>query len=245
MSGYLWNTGNLTAGEALIMRTLPLTRIITKEYLYGNGSIYFKHIRHKIQDVLIVSASDGTAGSVYRNETPVAQECHLSWCVKTMKSSYTWGGYSEEVVDAVFNTTSGPFPWQATPYEDETGNYTDILYMENITIKAEDSIGDPEPAHFGVSNATALSIMQGFTDIFPAYTTKTNESAPPILCFKTWKSGTPWHQTLFFNPWVAPNNVTRHIERLATALTNVIRSAPSRQDVEGHAFSKDTFVSVR
>jgi hypothetical protein len=245
MSGYLWDTGNLTAGEALVMRTLPLTRVTSKEPLYGNGSVHFKHIRHKIQDVFIVSTSDGTAGSVYRNETPVAQECHLSWCVKTMGSSYTSGGYSEEVLDTVFNTTAGPFPWQSFPANDETGEYFDIFYMDNITLEVEDITDDSKPAKFGVSNTTALSIMQGFTDIFPAYTTQTNESAPPVLRYKTWRTGPPWHLALFFNPWVAPNNVTRHMERLATALTNIIRSAPSRQDVDGHAFSKETFVLVR
>jgi len=245
MSGYLWDEANSTAGEALTMRTFPLTRIITKEPLYGNGSIHFKHIRHKIQDVLIVSSSDGSAEAVYRNETPVAQECHLSWCVKTMSSSYTWGRYNEEVVDTVFNTTAGPFPWEAYPYQTEVENGTDIFYMENITIKAEEFTGDGKLANFGTSNGTALALMQGFTDIFPAYTTQANGSASPILRYKTWKTGSPWHQTLFFNPWLAPNNVTRHMERLATALTNVIRSAPTREDVEGHAFSKANFISVR
>ncbi|OAG20926.1 hypothetical protein CC77DRAFT_989290 [Alternaria alternata] len=245
MSGYLWDTGNLTAGEALVMRTLPLTRVTSKEPLYGNGSVHFKNIRHKIQDVFIVSTSDGTAGSVYRNETPVAQECHLSWCIKTMRSSYTSGGYSEEVLDTVFNTTAGPFPWQSFPANDETGEYFDIFYMDDITLEVEDITDGSKPAKFGVSNTTALSIMQGFTDIFPAYTTQANESAPPILRYKTWRTGPPWHLTLFFNPWVAPNNVTRHMERLATALTNIIRSAPSHQDVDGHAFSKETFVLVR
>ncbi|KAI4642985.1 hypothetical protein J4E93_007054 [Alternaria ventricosa] len=244
MSGYLWDEANSIAGEALTMRTFPLTQIITKEPLYGNGSIHFKHIRHKIQDVLIVSSSDGSAEAVYRNETPVAQECHLSWCVKTMSSSYTWGGYNEEVVDTVFNTTSGPFPWEAYPYQTEVENGTDIFYMENITIKAGEFTGDGKLANFGTSNNTALALMQGFTDIFPAYTTQANKSASPILRYKTWKTGSPWHQTLFFNPWLAPNNVTRHMERLATALTNVIRSAPTREDVEGHAFSKANFVST-
>ena len=245
MSGYLWDTGNLTAGEALVMRTLPLTRLDTREPLYSNGSIHFKHIRHKIQDVLIVSTNDGTAESVYRNETPVAQECHLSWCVKTVRSSYTSGGYSEEIIDTVVNTTSGPFPWQSFPGEDENGEYVDLFYMDDVTLEVEDIFDGLESTRFYVSNTTVVSVMTGFADIFPAYTTQINESAPPLLRYKTYRSGPPWHQTLSFNPWVGPNNVTRHMDRLATALTNIIRSAPSRQDVDGHAFSKETFVLVR
>jgi hypothetical protein len=245
MSGYILDATDRVPGEALIMRTLPLTEMTTREPLYGNGSILFKQIRHSIADVLIVSSGDGTAGSVYRNETPMAQECQLSWCVKTIQSSYNWGGYSEEVVNTVFNTTSGPFPWQSFPYETEIENGTDIFYMENITIKVDTLPGERETKEFGTSNTTALSIIQGFTDIFPAFTTMINDSAPPILRYKTWKPGPPWTQTLNFNPWLAPNNVTRHMERLATAMTNVIRSAPSRQDVEGLAFVKETFISVR
>ena len=105
MSGYLWDPSNSTAGEALTMRALPLTEITRKITLYCDGLLHFKGIRHKIQDVFIVSASDGTAETVYRNETPVAQECHLSWFVETMQSSYAWGGYVEEVISTALNTT--------------------------------------------------------------------------------------------------------------------------------------------
>jgi hypothetical protein len=244
MSGYLRDI-NGTPGEVLTMRTLPLTELLTKQPLYGNGSILFKHIRHSIADVLIVFAGDGTAGAVYRNETPVAQECQLSFCVKTIQSSYNWGGYNEEVVNTMFNTTPGAFPWQSFPYETETENGTDIFYMDNITIKVDMLSGERGLKEFGTSNTTASSILQGFRDIFPAFTTTMNESSPSILRYKTWKPEDPWTQTLNFNPWLAPNNVTRHMERLATAMTNVIRSAPSRQDVQGLAFAKQTFISVR
>jgi len=106
-------------GTLLIVLMLGIdTEITSKIPLYGDGSLHFKGIRHKIQDVFIVSASDCTAETVYWNETPVAQACHLSWCVKTMQSSYTWGGYVEEVISTTLNTTGGPFPWQAFPYRD-------------------------------------------------------------------------------------------------------------------------------
>ncbi|KAF1936137.1 hypothetical protein EJ02DRAFT_438724 [Clathrospora elynae] len=247
MSGYLLDPVDSSVGEALIMRTLPLTTLTGKEPLYGNGSILFKHVRHSIADLLIVSASNGSADAVYRNTTPVAQECIISWCIKTMKSSYSLGEYSETVVATFLNTTSGPFPWESFPYETELENGTDIFYMENITFRANALSSPSEYAtkEYGTSNTTASSIITGFNDIFPAFTTMMNESATPVFRYKTWKPGPSWTQFLSFNPWLAPNNVTRHMERLAMSMTNVIRSAPSRNDVIGHAYGNETYISVR
>ncbi|CAA9956483.1 DUF3176 domain containing protein [Pyrenophora teres f. maculata] len=219
----------------------------TQPVIFGNGTRpdIPVNIRHKIQDVFIVSAHDGTAEAVYRNETPVAQECHISWCVKKMQSSYTWGGYVEHVISTTLNTTGGPFPWLAIDSQDEEGNFTDMFYLENVTITVATTEDGREVSEFGLFNDTASTVIQGFNDIFPSFTTMVNESAPSILRFKTWRSGAPWSQTPYFNPWLAPNNVTQHMERLATALTNVVRSASSRQNVDGLAFSKETFITVR
>ncbi|RAR16512.1 hypothetical protein DDE83_000077 [Stemphylium lycopersici] len=162
-----------------------------------------------------------------------------------MSSSYTLGGYSDDVADILLNTTSGPFPREAYPYETETENGTDIFYMDDITINAATAINDTDIIGFGTSNYPMMAIMQGFIDIFPAYTTMKNQTARSVLRYKTWQAGAPWQQIDFFNPWLAPNNVSKHMERLASAMTNVIQSAPSRRDVEGLAFSKATFVSVR
>lgn len=86
MSGYLVNTNDSSQGEALLTRALPLVTVPYRLPLWG-GSINFKNIRNPTVDFLLVSAANGSAG-VYRNETPVAQECVFSWCVKTMQSSF-------------------------------------------------------------------------------------------------------------------------------------------------------------
>jgi hypothetical protein len=245
MSGYLLDQANSSVGEALMMRTLPLTTVIYKDPLYGNGSLHFKHIRHKMEDFLIVSASNGSAEGVYRNATPVAQECALSWCVKTIQSSYNRGEYSEVVLDTAFNTTTGAFPWQGFPFKNEVEEGTDLIYLENITIQVGAPSNEQGSHEYGATNITASSIIQGLTDIFPSYTTIASQSATPVFRYKVWSAGAPWTQLLHFNPWVAPNNVTRHMERLATAMTNIVRSAPSHQDVNGSAWEKETFISVR
>jgi hypothetical protein len=225
------------------MRTLPLTTLLTKEPLYGNGSINFKHIRHTIADVLIVSAALGTAETVFQKIPPVAQECVLSWCVKTIESSYDYGVYDEVISESHLNTTTGPFPWVGFPFEDDHGGGTDIFYLQNISISGV-TIDGRNFEDYGTSNDTTLSVLQGFTDIFPAFTTAISTSDEPVMRYKIWKTGSPYNRKVDFNPWLAPNNVSRHMDRLATAMTNVIRSAASKTIVNGSAFSRETYVSI-
>lgn len=114
MSGYLVESvksdpsGTGAAGEALLTRLLPLTTNPCRQPLYG-GPIHFKNFRNPIADILIVSAPNGVE-SVYRNETPIAHECVLSFCVKTFISGYYKASYEEEVVNTFENNTAGPFP---------------------------------------------------------------------------------------------------------------------------------------
>jgi hypothetical protein len=245
MSGYMLDANKSTVGEALLMRILPLTTMFEKEPLYGEGSINFKQLRNSIADVLIVSAADGLASSVYNKEPPVAQECALSWCVQTVRSFYEWGTYHEEIVESEFNTTAGPFPWIAVPFQTEFDNGTDIIYSQDVDIDIHDADEKRSIIKYGTSNDTAAAIIQGFVDIFPSFTTAADRDAAPIMRFKTWSEGPPWSRQLDFNPWMAPNNVTRHMERLATAMTNVVRSSVERVMVTGDAFNRETYVSVR
>ncbi|RII12102.1 hypothetical protein CUC08_Gglean005193 [Alternaria sp. MG1] len=245
MSGYLFDSNGSVKGEALATRAFPLTAITTKEPLYGNGSILFKNHRNTIADVLLVSASEGLPDTVYQNIRPVAQECILAWCVQTIKSSYDYGKYEEEVVKTYLNDSAGDFPWQAFSYVDDLGNdATDMYYLQDININNGTTPDGASISGYGTSNTTAISIIQGLIDIFPSYTTVMNESAVPVMRYKTWQAGPPWNRQLEYNPWLAPN-VTKHMDRLATAMTNVIRSAPSNEMITGQSFSRETYISVR
>ena len=82
------NASQSSAGEALLVRVLPLTELYTKESYYGTGSIMFKDLRNTLLDALFVSASNGSE-SVYSRQAPIVHECVLSWCVRTIKLSYT------------------------------------------------------------------------------------------------------------------------------------------------------------
>ncbi|KAH3984808.1 hypothetical protein HBH52_052100 [Parastagonospora nodorum] len=243
MSGHVVDANATRRGEALIMRSLPLTSLLTKEPLYGNGSINFKEMRNTIVDIVIVSASQGTAETVYRKVPPIAQECVLSWCVKTIESSYDFGVYEERVIETHLNTTPGAFPWIGYPFVDELGGGTDIFFLQDINIAGITSDGRTFSG-YGTENSTAMSVIQGFNDIFPAFATVNATFSDPVLRYRIWKEGPAYNRLLEFNPWLAPNNVSRHMERLANALTNVVRSAPSNAMLTGQAFSIETYVDI-
>lgn len=242
MSGYRAGNGsnNSTFGEALLMRTLPLVTNPLRQPLYG-GSINFKHVNHPILNALIVSSADGSADSVYRKEPPIAHECVMSWCIKTLRSSYSWGVYEEIVEETTFNNTQLPYPWSA---KDIPGlNITDTGYRGNTTIypSGESQIG-PE---YGLSNNTFLSFVVLFDEIFPSSITSANATAQPFLKIRTSFDDRVMFRSVRFNPWLAPNNVSNHMERMATALTNVVRSdAASREFMKGQALTIETYLQV-
>jgi hypothetical protein len=242
MSGYLVKANSSNEDEALIMRALPLTNLTSREPLFGNGSIHFKDMRNTLADVLIVAAVNGTADTVYRKVPPIAQECVLSLCVKTIVSTYDSGKYEENIVETHLNTTAGEFPWVGFPYKDESGNGTDIFYMQDININGTTHDGR-SISGYGTSNRTAYSIIQGFADIFPSFATTPNTSNISVLRYKIYKEGPAFNRQLVYNPWLYPN-VTDHMDRLATAMTNVIRSAPSKIIMTGNAFGKETYIAV-
>lgn len=239
MSGYRIDTNSSsTAGEALLLRTLPLVTTPSRQPLFG-GSINFKLVRNPVVDALIVSAIDGPA-SVYRNETPTAHECVVSWCVKTIKSSYYWANYEEEVIQTLINDTTGPYPWESQKNERGT---IDIRYTQNITVDVP-SIGS-NVSDYGLSNSTAFTTIAVFDEFFPSFLTVANASAEAFLRFRLRQKAVAASRTLDYNAWAPPNNISLHMDRLATALTNVIRSSSSKSLVVGSVSSMETYVAVR
>jgi hypothetical protein len=254
MTGYIFNgSGDASSsmGEALLMRTFPLTDMTERVPYYG-GSIHFKHIRNPILDALIVSATNGT-DSILRRDTPAVHECVLSWCVQTMKSTYAWGVYSENITSKYLDTSNGPFPWESTPVELDGDVGVVTTYSQNISITpppaSHNGTNDLEPGAFnetyGMTNLTASNIIIIFDNHFPSYYTAMTPSEKPMLRYKNFLNG-PSLRELAYNPLLAPNNITRHMERLASAMTSVIRSSDeSNHMLEGEAYNKESFVSVR
>lgn len=246
MSGYIVNGTNQS--EALLVRTFPFTEMSTKLPISG-GSIKFKHVRNPILDALIVSSA--SANDVYSHRPPVAQECVLSWCVKTLESAYKSGQYSETIKSTYENNTIGAYPWESyeLPVIDGVESWWST-YNQNITIDRRTAAPNASAAVifdevYTADNLTATMIMQIFEHVFPSYYTETGRSGNLTLRLKDYWDGARFRKMDFF-AYKAPNNVTHHMERLAISMTNLMRSVPDTTVmVEGAAYSQVTFVSVR
>jgi hypothetical protein len=230
------NTTNGTVDEALLVRAIPLTTFLAKERLYNTGSIHFASIRNPIMDFLIASARNGSA-SVYEKQPPVIHECLLSWCLQSIESSYKDGEYHETVQSVRQNTTAGPSPWISFKIPEEEGGGQWTEYKENITIKSSN-------LEYGTNNISAANLIAVFDDFLPSYFTKLKDSALPLLRFKEYEDG-PSTRQLNVNPWLSPNNVTRHVANLATSLTNAMRSSSSNEMIPGRAYQSEVYVDIR
>jgi hypothetical protein len=239
MSGYLVSASGQAEGETLVMRTLPLISNPLRTPLWG-GSIHFKEIRNPIIDVLISSTI--SKAQVRADIAPTLHECVLSWCVKTVESSSWLGAYKENVTKIMNNNEGFGLPWSTSTYDNGD---TEVRYLENVTIKAPTTGANFTDLGWGVSNTTMVNTVLIFDQMFPAFTTVGNNSGDGYL---RWRLGHPTQvrtRLLRTNPWLLPNNVTTHFERLATALTNSIRSDSNSHDfVTGQAFVAETYVAV-
>ncbi|KAH7093059.1 hypothetical protein FB567DRAFT_514554 [Paraphoma chrysanthemicola] len=239
---------NFTADEALLVRTLPLTTFLTKKRLYDTGSINFSSIRNPIVDFLLASARGGP-DSVFNKERPVVHECVLSWCVQEITSSYSYGEYHEEVHAVYQNKTPGPNPWLSYEIPEAEGGGTWTEYHENVTITPPPSrLGNPpRPGYndvYGTTNTSLNMVLYLFDDFFPSFYTFFSNATRPQLRYKEYMDG-PYSRALPFNPWLAPNNITRHVEKLARAMTNGMRSSLSREMLSGQAYQQEVYVKIQ
>ncbi|CAO2655605.1 Nn.00g044080.m01.CDS01 [Neocucurbitaria sp. VM-36] len=254
MSGYRVNnsTNSSTDGEALLMRTLSLSSSIFSVGPFSanppyNGSINFKDVYIPVLDAIIVSAADGTAASVYGKQRPVAQECMLSLCVKTFKSSYAWGNYEEIVTDTSLNTTrrQQPYPWEVTPIHSLGEDSFWVIFNGDVSIRPPSTA--PNATEYGVSNETYTRMQVIFDDIFPSSLTVENATATPwwrVKLFAWGRNQLRPVRGVLNCPLLAPNNVTQYMEKLAISMTNVIRSHKSHEMVRGRAYTMTTFIAV-
>jgi hypothetical protein len=247
LSGYVLPVnGSVTAGEALIVRAIPLTDWDTKAPYYGAGSISFKDIRYPLLDALISSARDGR-DSVYRNEPPVVHECMLTWCIHTMKSSYGWGVYSEEVLSTYYEPVAESDPWPWETWQVPLGTW--YSYTQNLTLKPpplQSRNSGPVMTNdvYQISNYSHSNVMNAFDDFFPSFYTAANIDTKPVLRHMNFANG-PTVRTMDWNPWLYPYNITHHMERLAVSMTNMIRSSTSIKMLEGDSYQIEAYVSIQ
>jgi hypothetical protein len=241
MSGYILGEDGNPEGEALLMRTVPLTTNPKRDTLWG-GSINFKDVRNPIVDALISTTVDIT--QVHANMKPTIHECIVTWCVKTIESSSYWEGtYRETVTNTFVNRTAQGSPWSTFWYDDGSIEFT---YLENVTISPPPIGLESSKLAWGLSDTTMINAIVIFDRFFPAFMTAAEDSKRPLL---RWRLGHPTEvrtKLLDTNPWLAPNNITQHLDGLTTALTNAVRSnSASSISVRGNAFARETYVAVR
>ncbi|USP81740.1 hypothetical protein yc1106_09014 [Curvularia clavata] len=216
---------NDTVGETLLMRTLPLSTNPARHALYGTGSINFNHVQYPMLDALIVSSVNGSVDNVYNKKRPVAHEC----------------GYVEHLENTFVNSTTMPWPWKTEylPY----GDYTMVDFAGEINIRPPTLKGNSSA--FGISNDTFVDFGTALDEIFPAMLTVSNPTAKPYIKIRTSFTKQVMFREVNFSPWLSPNNITHHMERIAQAMTNVMRSdTNSNELIAGTAFARETYVAV-
>jgi len=249
MQGYQVDAStNKPSGEILTTRLLPLISNIKRIPLFG-GSINFKHVRNPLANFVVASTTEGpdqegVLRSIFEHQKPRALECILSWCVKTIDSSYHSGTYTEIVKDRFINTTAGPYPWTLiAPDSDDPEDKAKVVYLQNITVDPHAQNGQGNISSYGASNQTAFNILAIFDNYLPSTVTLANNASKPAMKYLTWDRN-PYSREFSKNPWSAPNNVTNHMERFATAMTNIMRQS-SNYSAIGKSFSQETYIEVR
>ncbi|KAL5389328.1 hypothetical protein PMIN02_007408 [Paraphaeosphaeria minitans] len=241
MTGYDVDKNTAHAGEVLLMRTQPLYDMYSREWLPGYEA-KLNNSRSPLAHVVIVSGRD--LEHTHRNDTPIAHECIISWAAKTVRSTYTEGGYSEEVINAVINNTVGTTPWltDVIPSVNEALINYDYYYLETpIWVQGING------TMYSVNNFTMLAIVTMFDDMFPSTYTLVNSTniEDAMLRYRWWKSINPHTRNMTFNSFLF-DNVTTHLELMANAMTNLMRSASTHTElVHGEAFDQESFVEVR
>lgn len=241
LTGHIANqTGDLSS-EALLARTVPLTDFATKMPLYRYGSLSYRDVRYPILDALIASVPNDM-DSIKDQDAPLVHECMLSWCVQTMKSRYEWGRYTENITSKRIEASRPKDIWPWYTFEVEMGTF--IVYTQDFSLRPANSPADDSTTEYRIRNTTIANVMNIFDDAFPSSFTQSS-SGDRLLRFKNYPGYAPVSRGMEFNPWLAPNNVTRHLERLATSMTNSLRSSARKLMVEGDAYSMKTFIVVK
>lgn len=241
MSGYTTDSNLSSPAEVLLMRALPLTSNPKRELLFG-GSVHFKRLRNPLANFIIASTGDDPE-TVYRNTTPpAAYECALHWCVKTIRSKYYRASYQEEILETFANSTPGPNPWQAWRLDTPGFNGTMVNYWENVVIDDQQKTSGER---YGLTNETQIYTIYGLSDFLPSFTTIRSGANQSIMRIRNSDSRATTLRIPHFNPWLSPGNIPRHMERLANAMTDSIRSTSTTEYVDRQATEVEAYVSVR
>lgn len=252
MSGYRLNSSTTpaTLGEALWMRLLPLTMRRLNTTMW-DGSYHFKNLSssYPVHDMIISISAD--LDGVYNYTPPMAAECVMRYCVQTITAKSEGDGYKETILSTYTNDTSVPIPFDG--FTEGGERYELILHPpdQNETFIM--------PYLSKVQTAATLDYM------LPSTMTSWNQSAylqskestfyhnEELSAFWKWynqdlvlgineKVGS---HAFSLSSWPKPKSVAEYHERLASAISRVMRRYPnSTIPVEGYG-TVETYVHIR
>lgn len=239
-TGYATNASIPTLdSDVLLSRLLRLRtpELPDNPLPYWNGSLRFQNISWPILDFVAVSSANASA--TYRNETPIAHECTLQWCVKTIQAIYSGGHYSENVLTTVDQNTITGNP--IVSYVDSHGTHVDFLANISITTGGET---------FFVDNITAFQTIMDFIYFFPTYINADNISSTPEGRYFDDPSDHafgygPRSIPMPSSPWLPPNDIPTYVDKMATGLTNSMRTYPNSTVLVPGSGALETFIHAR
>jgi hypothetical protein len=244
MTGYIAGLDTNYTGreEVLVSRSQPLYDINTRAFLPGYPA-KLNNTRNPILHLVVVSGGDDVS-FVKQNATPVAHECIVSWCVKTMQSSLVGGLYRENVSSTVYNKTLGADPWDVSPIY-ENGEFFGMSFSYNEKITIVGNSGHP----YEISNITHDNILRIFDDYFPstytAHNTTSTGMASAELRYQQWLTSAVRSRIPDYNPFLY-DNITLQFDNMAATFTNILRSSQDTIEmVQGPAFDLVSVVLVR
>lgn len=240
MTGYNMNPKGEWGNETLLVRSEALYDVFSREFMAGYEP-KLNNSRNPITHLVIVSGED--IENIHNNGTPIAHECMLSWSVKTLESTYSEGGYVEEVTKTQINSTVTESPWQTRTIKADRDSWDlyEYFYLEDVYIESDSG------TTYHIDNNTHVLTLSVFDDAFPSYYTlinSTNEDNA-MLRYKRYKTIQPFTRNVTYNP-MQYDNVTTHFTSMANAITNLMRSATvDVRSVYGDAWDKESVVDVR
>lgn len=251
LSGHVINEDG-SQGEALSTRFFSLidTNPLARTPVFNNGSLMFQDIQNPIADFFVSGTPQGDIG-VYKNTTPVVNECNLHWCVKNLDTAYYWGKRNENTTNEYLLDSGYSYAWKKFDMGGVQVPRFDANFSLSLPPRLHPDLSDNT---FRVLNITMVETVLTFDEFLPSYVTTMNSTSIPK--YRWLNAGqffglppTVVDMPADSNPWLPPNNITQQIELIADTMTTVIRSTPNNtnqlQMVQGTAWDQRTFIHIR
>lgn len=231
-------------GPVLLLRLYELQNFDSNAY-YWEGTGHFNNIQSPFEHFVVVSGAD--TASVYANTTPAAQECMLSWCEKTIHSTFSDGQYSEEIISSFVGINNSKVP---APFLTRVIGAKQYELLDNVTV-----FGSEPNTTYSIENVVQLAARFTIGNYFPAFGIITNSSATvqPMTVNSSgssqlitrWRPGNlPHVNALQYDSWGPSTNVSAHVADLATLLTNIIRISGNMVEKVIGPGAPETFISI-